>query len=147
MDPQSARTLAAGTLRSVVAGTARGPLFGGTISLLAQSAGTADQLPATGAIAVLEDVGEPTYRLDSLITQLLRTGWFDGVAGVVLGTFEGCGRDAEEVVAERLSYLGVPLATGLPFGHGRPQLTVPLGVETDLDVDAGTLVVRQPALR
>ncbi len=147
MDPQSARTLAAGTLRSVVGGTVRGPLVGGTISLLAQSAGTADQLPATGAIAVLEDVGEPTYRLDSLITQLLRTGWFDGVAGVVLGTFEGCGRDAEEVVAERLSYLGVPLATGLPFGHGRPQLTVPLGVESDLDVDAGTLVVRQPALR
>jgi muramoyltetrapeptide carboxypeptidase len=65
----------------------------------------------------------------------------------VLGTFEGCGPDAVEVVAERLSVLGVPLATGLPFGHGRPQLTVPLGVETDLDADAGTLVLRQPALR
>jgi muramoyltetrapeptide carboxypeptidase len=147
MDPQATRTLAAGTLRPVVGGAARGVLTGGTISLLAQSAGTADQAPATGAIAVLEDVGEPTYRLDALVTQLLRTGWFDGVAGIVLGTFQGCGPDAEEVVVERLQVLGVPLATGLAFGHGRPQLTVPLGVETDLDVDAGTLVLRQPGLR
>lgn len=147
MDPQSARTLAAGTLRAVVGGTSRGALVGGTLSLLAQSAGTADQQPATGAIAVLEDVGEPTYRLDALVTQLLRSGWFAGVAGVVLGTFQGCGPDAEEVVAERLGALGVPLAAGLPFGHGRPQLTVPLGVEADLDTDAGTLVLRQPALR
>jgi hypothetical protein len=28
-----------------------------------------------------------------------------------------------------------------------PQLTVPLGVEADLDADAGTLTMRQPALR
>ncbi len=146
-EPESARTLAAGSLRSTVGGTARGPLAGGTVAILAQSAGTADFLPATGAIAVLEDVGEPTYRLDALVTQLLRAGWFDGVAGVVLGTFEGCGPDAEEVLLERLATLGVPLATGLPFGHGRPQLTVPLGVEADLDAGAGSLVLRQGALR
>lgn len=147
MDPQSARALAAGSLHGVVGGRARGPIAGGTIALLAQAAGTSDQRPATGALAVLEDVGEPTYRLDALVTQLLRTGWFAGVAGVVLGTFEGCGPDAEEVVVERLAPLGVPLVTGLSFGHGRPQLTVPLGVEADLDADAGTLVLRQPALR
>jgi muramoyltetrapeptide carboxypeptidase len=147
MDPQSARTLAAGTLRGRVGGAAGGPLVGGTVSVLAQSVGTADQLPAAGAIAVLEDVGEPPYRLDALLTQLLRTGWFDDVAGIVLGTFDGCGPDAEEVVVERLGALGVPLATGLPVGHGRPQLTVPLGVEADLDADAGSLVLRQPALR
>ncbi len=147
MDPESARTLAAGTLRPAAGGTARGPLAGGTIAVLAQSAGTPDHRPATGAIAVLEDVGEPTYRLDALVTQLLRSGWFGGAAGVVLGTFEGCGPEAEEVVVERLLPLGIPVATGLAFGHGRPQLTVPLGVEADLDADAGTLVLRQPALR
>lgn len=146
-DPQSARILAAGTLRAVVGGRVGGVLTGGTVSVLAQAAGTPDLVPATGGIAVLEDVGEPTYRLDALVTQLLRVGWFDGVAGIALGTFEQCGADAEEVVVERLRPLGVPLATGLAFGHGRPQLTVPLGVEADLDVDAGTLVVRQPALR
>ena len=43
--------------------------------------------------------------------------------------------------------LGVPVATGLAFGHGAPQLTLPLGVEAELDTDAGTLTVRQPALR
>jgi muramoyltetrapeptide carboxypeptidase LdcA involved in peptidoglycan recycling len=37
--------------------------------------------------------------------------------------------------------------SGLPFGHGVPQLTVPLGVEAELDADAGTLTMCQPALR
>jgi muramoyltetrapeptide carboxypeptidase len=147
MDPQAARTLAAGTLQPVVGGTATGVLTGGTLAVLAQAAGTPDHRPATGGIAVLEDVGEPTYRLDALVTQLLRSGWFEGVRGIVLGTFEQCGVDAVEVLLERLRPLGVPLATGLAFGHGRPQLTVPLGVEADLDVGAGTLVLRQPALR
>ncbi len=144
--PEAAQTLAAGGLRAVVPGRARGVLVGGTVALLAQSVGTPEHRRAAGGIAVLEDVGEPTFRLDAMLTQLLRTGWFDGVAGVVLGTFEGCGADAEEVVVERLGALGVPLATGLPFGHGRPQLTVPLGAEADLDTGAGSLVLRRPAL-
>jgi muramoyltetrapeptide carboxypeptidase len=82
-----------------------------------------------------------------MLTQLLRTGWFDGVAGIVLGTWLDCGDGAVETVVERLGCLGVPLMSGLPFGHGVPQLTLPLGVEADLDPAAGTLTMRQPALR
>ena len=40
---------------------------------------------AAESIAVLEDVGEETYRLDRLLTQLLRSGWFDRVRGIVVG--------------------------------------------------------------
>ena len=50
-------------------------------------------------------------------------------------------------MVERLAPLGVPMASGLPFGHAVPQLTVPLGVAADLDADAGSLILRQPALR
>lgn len=146
-DPESARVLADGGLTTEVAGRARGVLVGGTLAVLAQSVGTPEHRPARGGIAVLEDVSEPTHRVDALLTQLLRVGWFDGVAGVVLGTWHTCGADALEVVVERLRALGVPLASGLPFGHSVPQLTVPLGVDADLDADAGRLVVGQPALR
>ena len=130
-----------------VPGRATGPTVGGTLALLANTVGTAESRPAKGGIAVLEDVAEPAYRLDSMLTQLLRTGWFDGVAGIVLGSWTDCGDGAVETVVERLSGLGMPLVSGLPFGHGRPQLTVPLGVEAELDADRATLTFLEPALR
>ena len=64
---------------------------------------SAPRAPAgAGAGAVIEDVGEPAYRIDRMLTQLLRTGWFDGVAGIVLGSWGDCGPDAEPLV-ERLA--------------------------------------------
>ena len=102
----------------VVPGRARGVLLGGTLSLLAMTIGTAESRPANGAIVVLEDVGEVGYRLDNKLTQLLRTGWFDGVQGIVLGSWADCGPDGEATVVARLRELGVPMVAGLPIGHG-----------------------------
>lgn len=146
-EPQSVRVLSGLGTVCHVGGTARGVTVGGTLALLANTVGTAESRPANGGIAVLEDIAEPGYRIDSMLTQLLRTGWFDGVAGIVLGSWEGCGDDALETVVERLAPLGVPLMSDLPFGHGVPSLTVPLGVEALLDPAAGTLTLVHPALR
>lgn len=146
-EPQSVRVLSHPATSCHVAGRASGVTVGGTLALLANTVGTPESRPASGAVAVLEDVAEPAYRLDSILTQLLRTGWFDGVAGIVLGSWAGCGDGALETVVERLAGLGVPLVSGLPFGHGLPALTLPLGVDADLDAGAGTLTMRQPALR
>ncbi len=146
-EPETARVLEADASVCHVPGRARGVTVGGTLALLANTVGTAESRPARGGIAILEDVAEPAYRLDSMLTQLLRTGWFDGVAGVVLGSWLDCGDGAVETVVERLEGLGVPLMSGLPFGHGVPQLTVPLGVEAEVDTAARTLTMCQPALR
>lgn len=145
-EPAQVRVLTAATVRGHVGGRTSGVTVGGTLALLANTVGTPTHRRAAGGIAVLEDIAEPAYRIDSLLTQLLRTGWFDDVAGVVLGTWAGCGDGALDTVVERLAPLGVPLVSGLPFGHGRPQLTVPLGVQADLDADTGTLTMRVPAL-
>src|SRR5262245_43455654 len=51
------------------------PLVGGTVSLLAAMAGTNGAMPATGAIAVLEDVNEEPYRIERFLTQLRRSGF------------------------------------------------------------------------
>jgi muramoyltetrapeptide carboxypeptidase len=145
--PQGVRVLADSGLHCEVPGRAAGVLVGGTLALLANTVGTPEHRPAPGGLVVLEDVAEPPYRIDSMLTQLLRTGWFDGAAGIVLGSWTNCGPEAVATVVERLTPLGVPMVSGLPFGHGAPQLTVPLGVEAELDADAGTLTLRQPALR
>ena len=124
-------------------GRVEGVLVGGNLTLLASSSGTSLVHPATGGIALLEDVGERPYRLDRALTQLIRSGWFQGVRGVALGAFTSCG-ETEEVRAlfeERLGPLGVPVIHDLPVGHVPTNLPVPLGVPARLDAAAGTLTV------
>jgi muramoyltetrapeptide carboxypeptidase len=123
------------------AGRAEGPVVGGNLSLLAASVGTPwTPPPASGCIVLLEDVGEAPYRVDRLLTQLLQAGWLDGAVGFVLGSWDGCGDDVEETLVERLGPLGRPILAGVAVGHGRPQLTLPLGAPAVLDADAGELV-------
>jgi muramoyltetrapeptide carboxypeptidase len=125
-------------------GTARGITMGGNLSLLAATLGSATSRPAAGAIVLLEDVTEQPYRIDRLLTQLLRSGWFDGVVGVGLGTWADCGDQSEvdDVLRDRLGPLGVPVLGGLPFGHAERQASIPLGVDAVLDTKAGVLRIR-----
>ena len=125
----------------VVAGTARGVLTGGNAALLAASVGGPRWAPpAEGAIALLEDIGEEPYRLDRILTQLLRAGWFAQVSGIVLGSWTDCG-DVSSVLADRLSGLGVPVLGDFGFGHCAGSWSLPLGVPAELDVAARTLTL------
>ncbi|ROP35346.1 S66 peptidase family protein [Saccharothrix texasensis] len=114
-------------------GVARGVAVGGNLSLL-------DAPPPPGAIVLLEDVNEEPYRLDRMLTDLLRSGWFDQVSGLVLGSWTGCG-DPTAVLADRLGGLGVPIVADARFGHCEGQLTVPLGVPVEIDGGSGVVTV------
>lgn len=124
-------------------GRASGITVGGNLTMLASLAASPDLVPAAGAIALLEDVHEEPYRLDRMLTQLRRAGWFEGVAGIACGSWQDCGDPAtvRAVLEDRLLPLGVPVLDGLPFGHGPVQSTVPFGVPAVLDCDTGTLCV------
>ncbi|WUI03090.1 LD-carboxypeptidase [Spirillospora sp. NBC_00431] len=118
-------------------GRAEGPLTGGTLSLLTALLGTPyAPPPAAGRVAFLEDVTEAPYRIDRMLVQLLQAGWFDGAAGIALGSFRDCGDPAEldSVFAARLGPLGVPVLAGVPAGHGPRQRTLELGAPAVLDV-------------
>ena len=133
-----------------VPGVARGPLFGGNLCLVTASLGTPDMPDLTGAILLIEEVEEPPYKIDRMLTQLRRAGVLARVAGVAVGQFTNCADDwevsAADVLTERLGDLGVPVLGGLPIGHGVAPLTVPVGVPAVLDANAGTLTVA-PATR
>ena len=78
----------------------RGVTIGGCLSLLAADVGAPTARPsAAGGIVVLEDVEEDNYRLDRMLTQLLRAGWFDDVAGIALGSWVDCGDDVRDADA------------------------------------------------
>jgi muramoyltetrapeptide carboxypeptidase len=133
---------------TVVPGTARGVTLGGTLSLLASSLGTGTSRPARGGILLLEDVDERAYRVDRMLTQLRRSGYLDGVAGIITGAFEGCG-PAEliaDILTERLGALGVPMLAWADVGHGGPFQTFPLGIAAELDVGQATLRLLDPPL-
>lgn len=141
---------------TVVGGRAAGWVTGGNLSLLASTLGSSTALGSRdGAIAFLEDVTEEPYRIDGYLTSLSRAGWFDGVVGIALGDFTECGPKEDkanpaqtlEVCAERLARLGVPILAGVPIGHGASNRTLGLGVPAELDADAGTFRLTEPALR
>ncbi len=110
-----------------------GTLIGGNLTALASVTGTPAELHAPpGAILLLEDVGEPYYRLERALWQLLRGFDATRLAAVCLGTFTDCPRkgvahNLEEIVAEYLAPLGVPLYGGLPSGHGAQNRAWPYG--------------------
>lgn len=140
------RRWSAAAAEILVPGTATGPLIGGNVSLLAMTLGARSRPPLdnTGGIALLEDVTEETYRIDGYLTSLLRAGWFDGVVGIVLGSWQACSPlpEIRDLCLELLAPLGLPMVWELGFGHGPAAHSLPLGRAAALVAAAG----RRPEL-
>lgn len=124
----------------VRAGRAEGVLAGGCLSLLASLAGTPEAILGDGAILFWEETGEDTYRLDRLLTQLERSGTFDGLRGMVIGSVVAR-RDVEssetvrKYLFERFARAPFPVAMGLAAGHLPQPRTLALGVPVRLDLE------------
>lgn len=125
-----------------VAGRAEGRLVGGNLCVLASLVGTPGQVCTKGCIVALEEVGEAPYKVDRLLTQLIQGGGLDGAVGIALGSFTGAEApadadwDVNDVLLERLRPLGVPVVSGLPFGHGAQNHAFRLGPAV---IDGGEL--------
>ena len=139
--------------RVVRGGRATGRLVGGNLALVSSLCGTPWAVDGRDAILVLEDVGEATYRLDRMLTQLRLAGAFDGCVGVAFGHCTDCPdttddgtRTVEAIVTELADALQVPTLQGIPVGHIADQWTVPFGAIATLDADARTVSVHTSAL-
>ena len=138
-------------ITTFIGGRARGPLIGGNLSLLSPLMGTPYEPDFEGAILFLEDVNEAWYRIDRMLTHLLLSGKLHRLSGIVLGKFtkvpeEGNSFNLEEITEQLLMPLGIPIVRGLMIGHIEDKATVPLGIEAELDADAGTLRLLEPAV-
>jgi muramoyltetrapeptide carboxypeptidase len=130
------------------AGVVRGPLLGGCLSLLAAALGTPWRARLDGALLAIEEVGEPLYRVDRMLTHLRLSGSLAAVRGILIGSMSGTEAKALEPsrVAELAAELapGVPVAWGLPIGHGGRNLTLPLGAPARFDAAALRLRLELP---
>lgn len=130
------------------AGRARGPLVGGNLSLLCHLLGTPYMPSMENRILFLEDVNEPLYRVDRMLTHLRLAGVFDRLRGLALGDFEGCGKPGEVVVLveQMLGPRSYPVVSGLPVGHGARNLALPIGTVAELDASQHRLTVCEPVV-
>jgi len=128
-------------------GRCSGSLLGGNFTTLIHLLGTSFMPSLAGAILFLEDRGEQLYRIDRMLTQFLHTGLLAEIAGLILGDFSENGPRDElnALVLERFASASFPILSGIPVGHEKTNLTIPLGLSATLDADAGTLTYHQAA--
>jgi muramoyltetrapeptide carboxypeptidase len=132
-------------LECVSPGVARGPLVPANLTLLFTAAAAGRLRLPPGALLALEDVTEQAYRVDRMLTALRTGGHLEGIAGVVLGDFTDCGSShgvsVSEALRSCLADLGVPVACGLRFGHGRYNEPLPVSLTAELNASAGVLTL------
>ena len=139
-------------------GRYRGPLVAGNLTMYSMLVGTPWEVALRGAIAIIEEVGEKPYELDRYLTQLSLTGELAQLSAVIVGELTRC-VDANPpsgvpdpegaalaTVLERLHAAGTPAAVGAPIGHGEINEAVPYGADTILDLDTGTIEIRDAAV-
>lgn len=112
-------------------GNAAGISFGGNLATLVSLCGT-DFLPEEDFILFIEDLNEPAYKIDRMVTQLRNIEKFrQNLRGVVLGEFTDCGHP--EYLDEIFSEFGVPTLKGLKITHSHDKITVPIGVRARIE--------------
>jgi muramoyltetrapeptide carboxypeptidase len=130
-------------VKSLVAGSGEGILYGGCLSILVASLGTPYEIRTAGTILFIEDIAAKPYQIDRMLMHLKLAGKLVDVRGIIFGEMLDCEQNKDqgytlaEVLLRVVGDLGVPVAYGLRSGHvsGR-NVTLPFGVHAALDVTA-----------
>ena len=137
---------------TIAPGHAEGRLIGGNLALVTGCLGTPYAYDFDDAILFLEDVGEYSYAIDRMLTQLRRAGALGRVRGVLVGDFADCNPQRAgdftlpEILRDCLGSLGKPVLAGIRCGHCTPKLTLPLGVMCRMDADAKSIEITEGAV-
>jgi len=143
-------------VRVINEGKVTGQLLGGNLSVLTGIMGS-EYFPKdwTGKILYLEDVGEKVYAVDRMMTQLYLGGVFKQISGFVFGKCSDCDPGGsgygsltlEEVIDHYIKPLNIPAYSGAMIGHISDNVTIPNGIEAELDATNGTIKLLSPAVK
>jgi len=124
-------------LEVIRAGRVEAPVFAANLAVMATLLGTPWMPDLSGWILLVEDVGEPVYRLDRYLTQLEQSGVLNECAGLIFGRFSDCGEAAErEPLWRRLAAnFSGPVLNGFPFGHTFPLASLRQGGLLRIEAD------------
>ena len=132
----------------IAEGEAEGTLFGGCLSLTNDLTGTPFDFWIDDGIWFFEDVDEPVYRIDRMLTHLRLTGRLKTIRGVIIGNLKGCGSDAEisAFLHEFFGAMRIPVVRHFPFGHEGDNLLMPIGTHARLSTVDNVLAITEPAV-
>jgi muramoyltetrapeptide carboxypeptidase len=108
--------------------------------------GTCHAPDFTRKVLVIEDINEPMYRIDRMLTHLKLSGALGKIAGLVLGHFVGpegadLAYEVERLALQFTESNPIPVISGFPHGHRLPNLTLPFGVAVEMNTESRELVV------
>ncbi|MGE5053027.1 MAG: S66 peptidase family protein [Acidobacteriota bacterium] len=136
-------------VKTLAGGETEGRLYGGCLSILVASLGTAYEIKTDDTILFMEDIGAKPYQVDRMLMQLKLAGKLDKVRGLIFGEMIDCMQAAyqdytlQEVIMRSVGELGMPIIYGVKTGHvSSNNITLPLGVRAKLVAEKGEVSVR-----
>jgi muramoyltetrapeptide carboxypeptidase len=121
---------------------AQGRLWGGNLAMVCSLLGTPHWPHVEGGVLFLEDVNEHPYRVERMLLQLCQAGVLSRQKAVLLGAFSDWkaspldrGYTLKHAVAVVRATCGIPVLTGLPFGHVPTRVTLPIGAQVRVVVE------------
>ena len=139
-------------------GHAKGVLVGGNLSLLVSLIGTGYLPPLKGKVVFIEEISEPPYKIDRMITHLLMATDLSKAAAIIMGVFNKCewneyydskekSFSLEEIFRDRFSHMNVPVIYGFPLGHVEKMSVLPMGAKVIVDTDSMKIKLIKPVVR
>jgi muramoyltetrapeptide carboxypeptidase len=134
-------------ISTLVTGTARGTLLGGNLTVLCHLLGSKYVPGFKDTIFFCEDVDEPPYSMDRMITHLKLCGVLDQLRGFVFGKCTHCGvgdgsygsLTLEDIWEDHIKPQKKPAFTGAMIGHISHKFTLPIGMQAQIHADLGTI--------
>jgi muramoyltetrapeptide carboxypeptidase len=143
-------------MTSINKGIALGRLTGGNLTMVCNTLGTEYEIETDGAIFFLEETKEEPYKIDRMLTHLHLAGKFSKCNAVLLGNFDylnsrrnffpGRSLTGLEILNDRFKDIGIPVVYGMPFGHMKNKLTLPVGISAKIDTEKKIFALIEPAV-
>jgi muramoyltetrapeptide carboxypeptidase len=145
------------SIQTISNGVAEGKIIGGNLSMLAGTLGSEYEIDTNDSILLIEEISEHPYKIDRMLAQLSLAGKLQQAKGIIMGFFEnlnskrpyypGGSFTIKEVIDQHIKPLEIPAILGMPIGHNKNNVTMPIGIRAKLDATKKTFTILEPSVR
>jgi muramoyltetrapeptide carboxypeptidase len=130
------------SIKGHVSGIGEGTLIGGNLSILYSLLGSSSAIDPKNKILFLEDLDEYLYHIDRMLINLKRNGYFDQLAGLIIGSFTDLndndipfGKSVREIILDIVGETSYPIVFDFPAGHLKDNRTMIFGATLKMKVE------------
>jgi len=135
-------------------GKTEGRLLGGNLALITSLMGTKYLPSFKNSILLLEDIGEPPYRVDRFLNQLRLGNILHDTSGIILGRFVDCYENdtskktltLNQVITDYFEKLNKPVIYNFKHGHISENISIPFGLKCNLNASRGIAEIKESAV-